>query len=333
MAVETRDVGERDLDRHRSDDGPAPIRRERAPSGMEIGDYIRIIKKRFWAVVAIPTIAVLSMTAIVLARPATYSAVATVSAPSLISDAPGAPYATSNGSSQFVADFVAAISVDPVVDAVGRVTETDPQTIRENTTATPLGESTLIEVRYETTNQAKAQPVVRALARETLRFLFLPAAIASSTTDQGTVGGSSVDRLELLLSEPRTISVSPTRADPRGPDLIRGVQIAIGGGLLLALLVIILLELLPLDPRRSRGQRPAHRAASFGRTAGEPEPKVPQESNGEPVGSVEQSTATGSDDATDPRAGDGTRPKRRHPSRAESRRRNRDSAGGGTAAI
>jgi capsular polysaccharide biosynthesis protein len=222
---------------------------------MEIADYLRVIKKRAGVVLLIPVLAAILMTAIVLSRPSEYSSTATVAAPWLISNAPGDSYATANGPSQFVADFTAAISLPPVVEAVAQATGASPDSIRENVTATPIGESTLIQVRFVGADRRQAEPVARAIAVETLRFLFRPSAVASaSQPDEGSSGQSfsPVERLELLLAQPETVSVSPTQVEPTGPDLMRGLQVAIGGGLLLGLLVVIALEMLPFGRRRIR---------------------------------------------------------------------------------
>jgi hypothetical protein len=221
---------------------------------MEIAEYLRVIRKRAWIVLLIPALAAALMTAIILSRPTEYSSTATVAAPWLISNAPGDSYAMANGPSQFVADFTAAISIPPVVDAVAQATGASPDSIRENVTAAPIDESTLIQVRFIGADQRQAEPVARAIALETLRFLFRPSGVAgASEPDEGSPGQSLPpdERFELLLAQPETVSVSPTRIEPTGPDLIRGLQVAVGGGLLLGLLVVIALEMLPFDRLRA----------------------------------------------------------------------------------
>jgi capsular polysaccharide biosynthesis protein len=241
---------------------------------MEVSDYLRIIKKRIWFVLLVPAVAVALVVAIVLGRPTEYSATATVSASSLISSAPGDAYATANGGQQFVADFVAALSVPPVVDAAAARTGTSPEEIREGISAGPIGESTLVQVGFVTNEQRQAGPVVRELSVEALRFLFRPAAAtADPTLDEGSL--LPTQRLELLLEQDETVTVSPTQVESRSPDLVRGVQVAIGGGLLLGLLVVILLEILPLDRLAGRSSSLLTRLAQLrGSTTGrEPDPR------------------------------------------------------------
>ena len=245
------------LTERRTDRDASQIEDDRASSGvgnsgMEIVDYVRIIRKRAWIVLLIPVLAAFLMSAIILSRPTEYSATATVAAPWLVSNAPGDAYATANGAQQFVADFTAAISIPPVVDAVAEATGASPDSIRRDLTTTPIGESTLIEVRYVGTNRGQAEPVARAMALVTLRFLFRPSVVAASEPDATSPSQSlsSVERLELLLAQPETVSMSPTRVEPTSPDLIRGLQVAVGGGLLLGLVVVIALEMLPFGRRR-----------------------------------------------------------------------------------
>jgi capsular polysaccharide biosynthesis protein len=245
------------LTEERTDRGASRVEDDRTQSGagisgMEIADYIKMIRKRVWVVLLIPMLAAFLMTAIIFSRPTEYSATATVAAPWLVSNAPGDTYATANGAQQFVADFTAAISIAPVVDAVADATGASPDSITQNVTTTPIGESTLIEVRYVGANRGEAEPVARAVALVTLRFLFRPSVVAASELDEGSSSQSlsPVERLELLLAQPETVSVSPTRVEPTGPALIRGLQVAVGGGILLGLLVVIALEMLPFGRRR-----------------------------------------------------------------------------------
>ena len=249
-------------------------------AGMEIADYIKIIRKRIWVVVLIPVLGVVAAAAILLSRPTQYSATATVAAPWLISNAPGDAYATANGARQFVADFVAAISVPPVVDAAAEATGASQESIRGNVTTTPIGESTLIQVRYVTADQREAEPVARALAIETLRFLFRPSTVASGAELGEEPPGSflAIQRLELLLAQPETVTVSTVQVEPRAPGLIRGAQVAIGGGLLLGLLVVILLEIFPFDRLRPWAARHLARRSSRGTgPAAAPPRPVPQD--------------------------------------------------------
>src|SRR5262245_42824326 len=135
--------------------GPDPVRHEETEAassqgdnaaGLEIAGYLTIIRKRIWVLVLIPLLAAGIVLAVILTGPTTYSATATVAAPWLISNAPGDAYDTSSGASQFVADFIAAISVPPVVDAVADATGAPETSLRENVTVTPIGESSLIQV-------------------------------------------------------------------------------------------------------------------------------------------------------------------------------------------
>src|SRR5262245_55742390 len=139
---------------------------------MEIIEYVGIIRKRIWLVVLIPLLAIAVAIPIVLSKPTEYAATATVAGPLLISRAPGIPYATSNGAGQFVADYVAAMTLPNVVDATATATGATQDEIRSNASAIPIGQSSLIDVRYVTTDASNAANVVRALALQTLDYMF-----------------------------------------------------------------------------------------------------------------------------------------------------------------
>jgi hypothetical protein len=191
----------------------------------------------------------------VLNGPPEYTATATVAGPLLISRSPASPYETSNGAREFVADFTAALSLPTVVDATAARVGASPQEIRDNSSATPIGQSALVQVRYVTTKQATADPVVRALALETVEYLFRPAAEARAlAVGADTKGIPPIPRLTALLELPETITLSATEEAPRGPRLIRAVELAVATGLLLALLVVILLERLPIRRRRRKAK-------------------------------------------------------------------------------
>jgi hypothetical protein len=263
--VRSGDVGTTGHDVAPSEEHGAPASKERGIAGMEIADYLRVIRRRFWLVALIPLLATASVNVITLNRPTEYSATATVAAPWLISNAPGDTYAAASGGRQYVADFMAAISVPPVVEAVSGATGVEQNDIREGVTATPIGESTLIEVRYVSTQARDTEPVARALAVETLRFLFRPSAVTAFEPEEDAPpngsppdAGDPLQELEILLAQPETVSVTPARIESRGPQVIRGVQLGLGGGLLLGLLVVILLELLPFG----RGRRSSSRGGS-----------------------------------------------------------------------
>jgi capsular polysaccharide biosynthesis protein len=222
---------------------------------MEIAEYLRIIRKRIWVVVLIPVLAVAVAIPLVLSRPARYAATATVAGPLLTARAPGSPYRTSNGAQQFVADFVAAVSIPSVVDATAQTAHAPQDEIRSNSSATPIGQSSLVEVRYESTDASSAGAVVKELSLQTLEYLLRPAAdaVASSLPDAHSDPAlGPVERLDLLLLQPETISVSSATMVSRAPELIRASEVAIATGVLLAILVVILLEVLPSPGRRKR---------------------------------------------------------------------------------
>ena len=74
---------------------------------MEIIDYLRIARRRWWILVAVPVLAGLAAAALILSAPASYTTTATVSSGALVSS-DGSPFSGPQGTAQFVAAFTAA---------------------------------------------------------------------------------------------------------------------------------------------------------------------------------------------------------------------------------
>jgi capsular polysaccharide biosynthesis protein len=219
---------------------------------MEIRDYLRIIRRRFWIVLLVPLVAAGSVLFLSLGSPARYAATARVAARSLLGD-PLSPYVSGNTTAVFVADFVATVQDPIVVDAAAAEVGVSADAVGEGITATPIatsaGQSALIEVRYETTEQSEAGPVAEAVAKEALRAIFEPnylQADAEATPDGeggGEAGaGKNAEALEALLDDPRVVSLHPTEKLSSAPALLRKLEIAIGVGLFLSLFLVVLLE-------------------------------------------------------------------------------------------
>ena len=59
---------------------------------MEIIDYLRIARRRWWILVAVPVLAGLAAAALILSAPTSYTSTATVSSGSLV-NSEGSPFA------------------------------------------------------------------------------------------------------------------------------------------------------------------------------------------------------------------------------------------------
>jgi capsular polysaccharide biosynthesis protein len=221
---------------------------------MEIRDYLRIIRRRFWIVLLVPLVAATSVLFLSLGSPARYAATARVAARSLVGD-PLSPYLSGNTTGFFVADFVATVQDPTVIDAAAAEVGVSAEAVAEGVSATPIatsaGQSALIEVRFETTEQSEAGPVAEAVAKEALRAIFEPnfleADAEATPSPDGEGGGeedveTNVEALDAMLNDPRVVSLHPTEKLSAAPELLRKLEIAIGVGLFLALFLVVLLE-------------------------------------------------------------------------------------------
>ena len=138
---------------------------------MEIADYLRVIWRRLWILVLVPLLAGGTVATLVLKAPAKYRATATVAAPALIGG-PSNQYSGSNGPKAFVANFAAAVTSSRILDRVAEETRVPEPRVSGGLVAAPIGDSSLIEVTYQTTVRDEAGLVARAAAADTIGFLF-----------------------------------------------------------------------------------------------------------------------------------------------------------------
>jgi capsular polysaccharide biosynthesis protein len=139
---------------------------------VEIGDYLRVIRRRLWILVLVPVLAASTVAAVLLLQPVKYRAVATVAAPALVGGSAENQYGGSGGVRVFVSNFTASLTAPQVVAKVAEQTQTSERSIRDNLTAQPILESSLIEVTYVDPQQARSAEVARVASRETIKFLF-----------------------------------------------------------------------------------------------------------------------------------------------------------------
>jgi capsular polysaccharide biosynthesis protein len=108
----------------------------------------------------------------VLREPTKYDATATVAAPAVVGGQNTNQYSGSTGPKAFVSNFVASITSPRIVNQVARETGVLPRNIRDGLTAVPIGDSSLIDVTFTTTQREKAVPVAEKAAADTIAFLF-----------------------------------------------------------------------------------------------------------------------------------------------------------------
>ncbi|MEV1288074.1 Wzz/FepE/Etk N-terminal domain-containing protein [Micromonospora sp. NPDC049679] len=139
---------------------------------MEIVDYLRVARRRFWVLVGVPVVATGAAAAVVLLAPQQYTGTAYVAAPALVGGAAAQQYTGIQAANQFVAAFGAAATSPKVVEQVSAETGVAAGALRDGLKVTQVGASSQIEVRYSSTERDTVTPVLSATARHALTFLF-----------------------------------------------------------------------------------------------------------------------------------------------------------------
>jgi hypothetical protein len=225
---------------------------------MEIHDYLRLIRRRWWLVILVPAVAAGIVLWTHTDDPSRYSATATVTARSLIGHI-RSPYVGANSTAQFAADFEATATQQPILNAVSAALQVPTERIRDGLIVTPVsttaGMSALIDVEYVTTDRDQAGLVAEAVAMETLRALFEPA--LPKTVTKKPIGEGSTGTLDELLQQPQTITLYPTINESTTQSVIREVQVAAGAGLFFAVFIVIIADVLGPRRRELRDSRTA----------------------------------------------------------------------------
>jgi capsular polysaccharide biosynthesis protein len=237
------------------DEANRPLRVERRPASreMEIHDYLRLIRRRWWIVILVPAVAAGIVLWVHSNDPVRYSAKATVTARSLIGHV-RSPYVGTNSTAQFAADFEATAFQQPILEAVSVGTQVSPDRIKDGLSVTPVstaaGMSALIDVQYVTTERDRAGPVAKEVAMETLRALFEPALPDTVTKDP--IGTGTAGSLDELLLQPQTLTLYPTVKTSGTQSVLREIQIAVGAGLFLAIFMVIIADVLSSRSRETK---------------------------------------------------------------------------------
>ncbi len=171
--------------------------RQSEPEGnraLEISDYLRIIRRRLWILILVPLLAGGAVAALQLRQPTTYAATATVAAPALVGGSQNNQYTGASGAKAFVSNFTAAITAPVIVNRVATETDVLPGNIVSGLSVTPIGDSSLLQVTYKTHNRGKAEPVAKAAASDTIKFLFeTQVALAQRTLTEAQKGVTAAD--------------------------------------------------------------------------------------------------------------------------------------------
>ena len=139
---------------------------------MEILDYFKAIGRRFWVLVLVPAVAGILPVAWFVLQPAKYAAHATVIPTALVGGVRSNQYRGSDADKSFASNVAATAKTNRIVDQVAAETKVPPSRIRSGLTVKQVNTSAFVELNYLTSTRKDAEPVVRAVATDTLRFLF-----------------------------------------------------------------------------------------------------------------------------------------------------------------
>lgn len=137
---------------------------------MEIIDYLRIARRRWWILVAVPVLAGVAAAALILLAPASYSSTATISSGSLV-NSDGSPFSGPQGTTQFVAAFTAASQNPQTRQAVATQTGVSPADLADGIEVDAVGNSSDMQVIFTSGNAKLSAAVAQATAKETLKHM------------------------------------------------------------------------------------------------------------------------------------------------------------------
>jgi len=138
---------------------------------MEIIDYLRIARRRWWILVAVPVLAGLAAAALILSAPPSYSSTATVSSGSLV-NSDGSPFTGTQATGQFVAAFTAASQNPQTRQSVQAQTGVGPTDQADGIEVDPIGASSDLQVIFTSRDRKLSAAVAQATAREALKQMF-----------------------------------------------------------------------------------------------------------------------------------------------------------------
>jgi hypothetical protein len=139
---------------------------------METVDYLRVARKRLWILVGLPVVAAAVAAAVVLLTPTKYQITAYVAAPALVGGVAAQQYTGAQAANQFVAAFAAAATSPKVIDLVAEDTGVEAAKLRDNVAVKQVGASSQLTLTYASADSDTLQPVVTALTKRALTFLF-----------------------------------------------------------------------------------------------------------------------------------------------------------------
>jgi len=139
---------------------------------VELRDYLEILRRRLPVILLVPALALLAVGGYTVIKPKQYTATATVAPTALVGGVNANQYSGANGLKAFVANFSAAVTSQPILRQAEAQTHVKRGRIKSGVAATEEGASSIMDVTYTTAKRKNAEPVARAVASDTIQFLF-----------------------------------------------------------------------------------------------------------------------------------------------------------------
>lgn len=201
---------------------------------MELNRYFRVLRHRLWMIVALPIVAALTAGVVSFLLPPVYEAHVSVyvrlAQPLAASD----PAGVSLTSDQVLRTYASLVSERPLLQSV--ITEfgltITPEDLSKEISATPVPNTTKLDVAVRNTNRALARDLDNSLVAGLI-------AEVNQFQQQASQTSSSAPRDNLFVVSP---AVLPDR--PVSPQKLVNVLLAFGAGLIIAVAVAFLMDYL-----------------------------------------------------------------------------------------
>lgn len=137
---------------------------------MEILDYLRAARRRLWLIIAVPLVAMAVAGGLVMLKPTTYSADATVEGPVFVGAT--SRFAGSQGSNVYVSTFQSTATSPGLLAGVAEATGTSTKALNDGLVVARVGASTSMQVSYTARSRDQVEPVLREVTSQALTRIF-----------------------------------------------------------------------------------------------------------------------------------------------------------------
>jgi capsular polysaccharide biosynthesis protein len=146
---------------------------------MEIKDYLHVIRRRLWMIVAVPVIAAVAAFLVLGQGPPKFKSSVEVAVPTLAENTAAGAVAV------YVADFKEYLTTDPVINQVAQQNPLVPRkSIKKGLSASEVGNSDLLTVSYTGKHKNLVEAVARSAAAATLNETSEPELVDAQAAQQ-----------------------------------------------------------------------------------------------------------------------------------------------------